>query len=748
MSRLRPAWCAVVLILLLLAPAAAFGQNRLTWNFSYVDVNTGSGFGFDDPNSGQLRRETVTAVGNYLANNIIDARGGINFVWNQSLNSSSGLASAGATYAWSGNVSLLVGSPYRQGSGNITTSANTGSGQVNFGRNWFATGLSGTGTPASNQFDLYSVILHELTHAMHFASAFSSTGASQLNAGVYTRHDGFVYRGATGDNKLLNEAGTTFIGSSTDLTSNDLFWGGEFAVAANGGNRVKLYAPSSFSTGSSISHVDQNTYPNLVMSPLIAAGAVRREYSGIEIGMLLDLGWNNFDWDNTTGNWSAGSSNIASTKWQNSAISNSTDKRILAPVGEVTHNMVLTFGGSGSSSYTSTNDLNPTGGAFKLNRLRLNSTSSATNTIAGNPLSMSNDNGFNVTPMIEQRNTGAFVINNTIDIPKGLIVGGTGSGQVTLGGVVSGAGGLTKQGSYTLILTGNNTYSGGTTISGGTLQVGTGGGTGAITGNVTNNATLVVNRSGTLTLPGNVSGSGNLIKNGTGSLTLTGNNTYSGSTAVNAGTLIVSGQTGNNSGTGSGAVTVASAAILGGDGRIGNGTSGSLTVLSGATVRPGDGASVGTLTLNSNQNAAFAGGSTLEIAVGSSPTVGSQFRTLGGANIDLTGLLPTNRLSIVLFSVDLVQAVQYTLAVLNAEGSGSILYPTGGFSPDLFQVSANGFDITGSFVLSGTADSLFVTFTPVPEPGTVLAVGVAGLGLIGLARRLRRRANADATLAA
>ena len=35
-------------------------------------------------------------------------------------------------------------------------------------------------------------------------------------------------------------------------------------------------------------------------------------------------------------------------------------------------------------------------------------------------------------------------------------------------------------------------------------------------------------------------------------------------------------------------------------------------------------------------------------------------------------------------------------------------------------------------------DNLSVTFTPVPEPGSVLAVGVAGLALADLARRIRR----------
>ena len=266
--------------------------------------------------------------------------------------------------------------------------------------------------------------------------------------------------------------------------------------------------------------------------------------------MLLDLGWNTYEWSNETGNWSEGANvaaGVAASKWRNSVITNAAtdaDRKVFAPVGEVTHNMVLTFGGAaGSSAYTSTNDLPAAG--FKLNRLRLDSSASVANTITGNPLVMSNDNGFDVAPMIEQRGSGAFVIENNIAIPKGLIVGGPGGGQVTLAGVLSGAGALTKQGSYTLILTADNTYSGGTAISGGVLQLGSGGTTGAITGNILNNAALRIDRSNALTLAGDISGTGELVKNGGGTLTLSGNNTLTGTTTVAAGTLRAAGQFGN-----------------------------------------------------------------------------------------------------------------------------------------------------------------------------------------------------------
>lgn len=107
----------------------------------------------------------------------------------------------------------------------------------------------------------------------------------------------------------------------------------------------------------------------------------------------------------------------------------------------------------------------------------------------------------------------------------------------TLSQALSGAGGLTKLGAGTLVLTGANSHTGGTTISAGTLQVGAGGTTGEITGAVVNNGRLAFSRSDSVTFAGAISGSGALTQMGSGTLILTGVNSYTGGTAISAGTL-------------------------------------------------------------------------------------------------------------------------------------------------------------------------------------------------------------------
>jgi len=133
----------------------------------------------------------------------------------------------------------------------------------------------------------------------------------------------------------------------------------------------------------------------------------------------------------------------------------------------------------------------------------------------------------------------------------------------TFSGVMSGVGGLTKQGAGILTLTGLNTYQGGTAINGGTLSIGDDANLGDAAGPVTfmnggilqTSAGITSDRALTFNLPGGgtidtngfnssfsgpVTGFGDLTKNGAGNLRLSGGlNGYTGDTTVNAGTLEV-----------------------------------------------------------------------------------------------------------------------------------------------------------------------------------------------------------------
>ena len=191
--------------------------------------------------------------------------------------------------------------------------------------------------------------------------------------------------------------------------------------------------------------------------------------------------------------------------------------------------------------------------------------------------------GSRVLQGILQGNAGS--IRGDVAISSGARVLFDQAGSASFTGVISGAGGITKQGAGTLTLTGANSYAGTTQVLAGTLQ----GNAGSIRGdaNIAAGATLAFDQATDASFAGVVSGSGTFAKLGVGTLLLTGDSSaFAGLTDIRAGTLSVNGSLG-------GTLTVAAGATLKGSGTIAN-----LTVTSGVTVAPGN--SIGTLAVSGN----------------------------------------------------------------------------------------------------------------------------------------------------
>jgi len=145
-------------------------------------------------------------------------------------------------------------------------------------------------------------------------------------------------------------------------------------------------------------------------------------------------------------------------------------------------------------------------------------------------------------------------LNNNVNLMGAVGIGG--SADLTLNGLIAGAGSLVKNGAANLTLNGANLYLSGTTLNAGTLTVGnnqalgvgnlTVGGNSTLTASnpvalsnaIALNANLTVAGDNDLTLNSLISGPGQLVKTGTGTLTLNNTNvSHTGGIALSGGTL-------------------------------------------------------------------------------------------------------------------------------------------------------------------------------------------------------------------
>ncbi|MFH0994522.1 MAG: hypothetical protein V1844_03375 [Pseudomonadota bacterium] len=153
------------------------------------------------------------------------------------------------------------------------------------------------GMTPSGESDLMSVVLHEIAHGLNFMGSMSYSGGSgswgygTIYPGIY---DTFIRDGS--GNLLINTGSyanpSTALGSA--LTSNNIWFHGTQAMAANGGQRVKMYAPSTWKSGSSYSHLDYDTFAggtNRLMVFAISSGTSTHDPGPVTLGLFKDLGW-------------------------------------------------------------------------------------------------------------------------------------------------------------------------------------------------------------------------------------------------------------------------------------------------------------------------------------------------------------------------------------------------------------------------------------------------------------------------
>ncbi len=277
-------------------------QAQVTFTFTYTDP---VGVGFNDATQGAARRAALEQTALLLANSLPGYNANITMSVDGAETTDGVLAAAGSTttnspgicnpgFGARGDVGVKV-----LGGPDPDAGAVDGTVTVNFeDQTW---GLGDTINPGD--FDFKSTMLHELVHALGFSNSVDQAGNSACSQapgtpGAWNPYDNFL-GDTTSD--VIDDA--TFIldgprwaaivtgGAGTA----GILWRGPQGAAGNGNQAVPLNSPATFSNGSSVAHLDDEFFTSvaLLMEAATEQGPGTRTFSGIEIGMLKDLGFTN-----------------------------------------------------------------------------------------------------------------------------------------------------------------------------------------------------------------------------------------------------------------------------------------------------------------------------------------------------------------------------------------------------------------------------------------------------------------------
>lgn len=262
----RPIAVAALLLALLpgLAPAVPF-------TITYTDD---PGEGFNDPTLGLQRRAALEYAVNLWANELdgdvsitidiaFDPLGGgaESAVLGQSGPNQvfGNFANAPASDTWFvvAEASVLAGQDLSPGEAHFSAVYNSDvDGDTVLGTtHWYY----GTDGAAGSDIDFVTVILHELAHGLGFLDLIDSDTGSFF----YDYPDIFsaqLTQPGVGDLVGMDDAGR-----KAAVVSDNLYWKGAAVVAEVGGQR-KMYAPTTYQPGSSVSHWNPGT-PSLLMEP-------------------------------------------------------------------------------------------------------------------------------------------------------------------------------------------------------------------------------------------------------------------------------------------------------------------------------------------------------------------------------------------------------------------------------------------------------------------------------------------------
>jgi hypothetical protein len=203
-----------------------------------------------------------------------------------------------------GLINAMGNTDYGAGISDVTAQFNSNIGNagcLQASNGWYY----GYDAPPSNYIGFTTVLLHEVTHGLGFASLVdASTGIKPSNLddifsnNLYSKLNSTNWSNAAGLSNAQRAAsaisGDGLLWDASNVNTQAIgvltagFQDNDSSSSFTSGDRVQMYAPNPVESGSSVSHFDTAAAPNELMEPQYTAGQMDL---GLALYLLKDIGW-------------------------------------------------------------------------------------------------------------------------------------------------------------------------------------------------------------------------------------------------------------------------------------------------------------------------------------------------------------------------------------------------------------------------------------------------------------------------